>query len=921
MKIKNLKININLIVAICVAIYAIVTAVVLRANYLQYLELGKKYVEVFMKNIQYKYSIMAIIFFVLFIIIYITNRGIKKGLKPFFEDDKKEMPKLPNKSIAIAVSLLISLIVSQTVTDNILLFTSNVSFGMSDPIYNQDISYYVFQAPLIEMALYYLAFLIAGITIYTALYYIIVFNFYCDGINRDTLKNSKLVKNIVINVIILAVIISGIMLFNIKDMLFDGFMNISDSNNTSLIGAGVVDVTIRLWGYRVLAILIIVSVILAVIFFKKQNTKKVIISLSTVPVYMVLLAGTMLIYRGIFVKPNELDSENDYISHNIEYTKNAYNINIDEFTIEDSGTITEEQVKENSDVIQNINMLNSEAIQSALGTTQTSTGYYIYPSTSVGVYEINGKDKLVYLSPREILSSGRTYLNKTFEYTHGYGVIITDASNVTEKGNIVNISKDVDGADSKIYIKEPRIYFGLETNSTIVLNSDKTVEYDYVDESKSEDVTYNYEGDAGLKLNFLDRLVLAIAKGNPGLAFSSRIDSDSQIIVNRNIIERAKKVLPDLIYDENPYMVITDSGELVWVIDAYTYTDKYPYSQKVTIEANGTEQEINYIRNSIKVLVNAYTGEMNFYITDRTDPIAMAYRRIYSSIFEDINTDIPEDISKHFKYPEFLYNVQAEVLKQYHNKKVDVLYRNDDEWQIANYYGSMSSKNSQNIEPYYTMVNTIDRNEETLGLVLPYSSYGKSNIVSYLVGTYEKGEPRLTLYKYSSDSNVLGATQLDKQIEQDEKIYSEIQSLNVSGTKIVKDIIIVPIDNTLLYIEPIYQVALNEDKTYSLKKVVVASGSKAAIGDSFSEAISNLLSTYAVDIEIESTDEFENIIQDLIKANNNLEESMKSNNWELIGSDIQKLQDIINQLEKKQNGDSDSIFDILNQDDLVTNKN
>lgn len=921
MKIGNKKININLIVAICVAIYAIVTAVILRANYLEYLELGQKYVEVFVKNIQYKYSIMAIIFVFLFIIIYMTNRGIKKGLKPFFNDDKKEMPKLPNKSIAIAASLLISLIVSQTVTDNILLFTSNVSFGIADPIYNQDISYYVFQAPLIQMILHYFAFLIVGITIYTALYYIIVFNFYCDGVNRETLRNSRLVKNVIVNVIILSVIASVLMMFNIKDMLFDGFLNISDSNNTSLIGAGVIDVTIRLWGYRILSLLIIISVITAVIFFKKQNTKRVVTSLAIVPIYLFCLTGVMLIYRGIFVKPNELDSEKDYILFNINYTKNAYNIGIDEFTIEDSGTITEEQVKENGDVIQNINMLNSEAIKAALGTTQTSTGYYIYPSTSIGVYGINGKDKLVYLSPREILTSGRTYLNKTFEYTHGYGAIVTDASNVTEKGNILNISKDIDGKDSKIYIKEPRIYFGLETNNAIALNPNKATEYDYVDESKSEDITYNYKGDSGLKLNFLDRFVLGVVKGNPGLAFSSRIDSNSQIIVNRNILERAKKVLPDLIYDENPYMVVTDSGKLMWVIDAYTYTDKYPYSQKVTIETNAAEKEINYIRNSIKVIVDAYTGEMKFYITDRTDPIAMAYRRIYSSIFEDINSKIPVEISKHFKYPEFLYNVQAEVLEQYHNKKVDVLYRNDDEWQIATYNNSMSNKASQSIQPYYTMVNTIDRNEETLGLVLPYTLYGKSNIVSYLVGTYENGEPKLTLYKYSSDSNVLGAVQLDKQIEQDEKIYSEIQSLNISGTKIVKNIIIVPIDNTLLYIEPIYQVALNEDKTYSLKKVVVASGSKAAIGDSFSEALSNLLSTYAVDIEIESTDELENIIQDLIKANNNLEESMKSNNWELIGSDLQRLQDIINQLEKEKNGKNESIFDILNQDDLVTNKN
>lgn len=912
MKLKNIKININLIVCISVILYLLITIVSLRGNYLEYRELGQNYIPVFMKNVAYKYTVMGVIFVLLFGIIYFINRGIKKGLKPFFEDDKRQMPKLPNKSIAIAIALLISLIISENMAENILLFTSNVSFGITDPIFSNDISYYVFRAPLIEMILYYLAFLIAGITAYTAAYYIIVFNFYCDGIDRETFKKSRLLKNVVIYLVILAVIVSVIMLLNVKDMLFDGFMNISDSENTSLIGAGMVDVTIRLWGYRILSVLIIISVVLAAIFFKKQKNKNMIRALAVVPVYLLTLTVVMLLYRLIFVSPNELDSENDYISYNIEYTKNAYNINVSEYTVEDSGTITEKELSENSDVIQNINLVSGQAIQTELENTKTSTGYYTYKNQSIGIYNINGKNKLIYLSPREMLSIGRTYSNKTFEYTHGYGVILTDASNVTENGKVLHISKEIDGSDNKIKINEPRIYFGLETNSTIVLNSEKSVEYDYVDETESEDTTYEYEGEAGGNLNFLDRCILAITKGNLGLVFSSKVDSNSQIIINRNILERAKKVLPDLIYDEEPYMIITDSGELVWVIDAYTTTDKYPYSQKITIETDEGEREINYIRNSIKVIVNAYTGEMKFYITDRTDPIAMAYRRIYSSIFEDIDSKIPEEISKHFKYPEFLYNIQAEVLQQYHNKKVDVLYRNDDEWQIANYYNSLLNKNALDMEPYYTMVKTIDSKEATLGLVLPYSAYGKSNIVSYLVGTYENGEAKLALYKYSSDSNMFSATQLDKQIEQNEDIYSEIEALNVSGTKIVKDIIIVPINNTLLYIEPIYQVALNEDRTYSLKKVVVASGSKVAIGDNFSEAIANLLSKYAIDIEIESTDEFENIIQALIKANNNLKESMESNNWELIGSDIKKLQDIINQIEEERKEETESIFDILN---------
>lgn len=292
---------------------------------------------------------------------------------------------------------------------------------------------------------------------------------------------------------------------------------------------------------------------------------------------------------------------------------------------------------------------------------------------------------------------------------------------------------------------------------------------------------------------------------------------------------------------------------------------------------------------------------MQFYITDRNDPIAMAYNKIYPDLFMPLDSQIPEDIAKHIVYPEFLYKVQEEVLKAYHNVRADVLYRGDDIWDIAKFNTSKTTKATGTyMNPYYTMVKTKDG--EQLGLVQIYTPDEKQNIISYLVGSTENGINKLKLYKFSADSNIVGPMQLDKQIEEDEAISTELETLNVTGTKLSKEMIIVPIENTLLYIEPIYQTMLNESEVPILKKVIVASGNKLAIGDNLNNALEKLLSRYAVDIEVENTDDMDGLIDSVIKANKNLNESLKNSDWEMIGTDINKLQEVINSLEelKKQ---------------------
>ena len=569
--------------------------------------------------------------------------------------------------------------------------------------------------------------------------------------------------------------------------------------------------------------------------------------------------------------------------------------------METTGTITAEDIENNSDVIKNINIYNKSRVLTHLEEYQTNLGYYTFESTQVGLYDINGVKTLAYISPREITSNEtRTYNNKTYEYTHGFGVVISSASTTSETGALKYIKSNFIDVNNEIKITQPRIYFGLKTNNIIATNKEENIEYDYPLTSTTN--SYNiYDGESGVNLGFMDRLVLGIKEKNIKLAFSSNITKESNIIIKRNILQRVKKVMPYLEYDENPYMVITDNGELIWVIDAYTTSNSYPYSQVTNLsQDNGSIKKINYIRNSVKVLIDAYDGTMKFYITDRTDPVIMAYWNMYPELFEDLDTQIPNEISKHFIYPEYLYNIQADILKQYHNIKPEVLYRSDDVWDTAKENTSqVTTLVGTDIKPYYTVVKTIEKNGTTLGLVLPYTVNGKQNINAYLIGTYnEFGQKELKLYKFNKDEAILGTLQLDTLIEQDEKISAELKAIEVTGTKIEKNIIVIPVNNTLLYVEPIFQVLQNENTTAPiLKKVIVASGNKVAIGNNIDEALKNLLSQEAVSIKIE-TDNVEDLIEEIIKANNNLKQSNESNDWALIGQDIEKLQDLINQLEK-----------------------
>ena len=819
------------------------------------------------------------------------------------------MKRIKKKSISFVVSLIFSLITPVIFSEKLLNFIQATQFGIKDPIFGMDVSYFIFKMPFIKTLLIYGIVFFALLTAYNAIYYIVTLNVYLDGVDSEELRKNSFIKQVIFNVVIIGILVSSLVFIGTIDVVTQEMLRLNTQDSTMLIGAGITEVKIKIWGYRLLSLVILFSIFKIIGHLKKFQVKKVVFSLLIVPVYLIALFAIMTGYEYLYAEKNELDKQTQYIGYNIEFTKNAYGINIDEIEVTPNISLEASDIENNAEFLSQIPIITEKATTLSLNEYLNSTGFYQYLNTQLGIYSVNGKKTPVYITPRELATSGsRTYINKRYQYTHGYGVIATSVNETDELGNIKNIQSSFDMSENRIYINEPRIYYGMTTNDTVVVNSSRNAEFDYPISTTS----YNentYKGNGGISCNIIDGLVLAINEGDLKLAVSGDLTNGSKILTNRNIRDRAKKLMPYLTYDEDPYMVIRADGSLVWVLDAYTTSNNYPYSQKTKITVDGTEKEINYIRNSVKVIIDAYNGTTSFYITDKSDPIIMMYYKSYPEIFKNTDESIPEDISANIVYPRLLYKVQSQVLELYHDVSVEILYRGDDAWTIA----MENSQEKKKMEPYYTTVSNVDKQTQ-IGLLVPYTKQGRQSLTSYLVGTYEDGKNKLNLYNFSQETTLPAIEQLNVQINQDETISKALQSLDESGTEIVRRTYIVPINNSILYVEPVYQVMLNEDNLPLLKKIIVATGSQVAIGDNLGEALANLVSESALKFEFIDTQSADQLINAIIKANNNLEESLDSGNWEMIGKDIKTLQKFIKQLEdlreKESKEKSESFFNL-----------
>ena len=694
-----------------------------------------------------------------------------------------------------------------------------------------------------------------------------------------------------INVIIAGTVV--VIMYNFlshQDILIGDMLQKESVKGAYLTGAGFLDVNIKLWIYRIISIVIIIAVYNFIRGIKKEESKKILFSIILIPAALIIVFIVNIAIDSIFLRGNDIDREKEYILQNIRATEEAYNINVENKEIAKGTDITSEKIKKDSELIEKLPMVTPDVVKETLENNtdnKEKKSLYKYGNPNL----VKNENAYDYLTTREMDDKDKTLTNKIYKYTHGNFGILTSSSKVNKNGYLLNVSEKFEGQElNGTKIKEPRLYYGENTNSNAIVNAKDIKEYDYPTSTLTNKEN-NYNGKGGIKLSLLERIALAITKGSTELIFNNNIVENTKVLLNRQIIERAKKILPNIRYDKDPYLVTKDDGGLAWVIDGYTVTSRYPYSQKVSIEADkGGKERINFIRNSVKVVIDAYNGTVDFYVTDTTDPFISTIMKTYPTLFKNYN-ELSENIKKQMKYPQYLFDIQAKVLTTYHNSDVDNIYRADDRWEVAEVSGSGTRSSTS----MYTLLKKGD--ELKPAIITTYTPEKRKNIVSYLVGQTENGANKLTMYRYNEKSE-LSLSFIDTQIEKDEKVQKEMRELTTLGTELKTVRILLPYEDTTLYIKSIYQVFLNEDSVPVLKKVIVANKGKVGIGNTLKEAMQRMLTENAIDIDVRDLANEDELKDAIIKQNKTLKDVMKQGDFEYTGKDIQRLIKLVDQLEE-----------------------
>ena len=667
-------------------------------------------------------------------------------------------------------------------------------------------------------------------------------------------------------------------------------------------GAGFADVNVTLWMLRILCVLSVLAAILFVVQMRKKNYKK----LLSVPVLMIVVglvgSGAGYLIQNLVVSPDEINKESAYLARNIEFTQYAYQLDdVDVKAFAADNTLTYKDINDNTETINNIRINDFDPAQQFYNQTQSIRQYYTFNDVDVDRYMINGKYTQTFLTAREIDESKRgndSWLNTHLKYTHGYGFALSRVDKVTASGQpdvlIGNIPPE--STVEEIQIERPEIYFGELSNDYIIVGTDEK-EFDYPDGESNKYTTY--EGDAGIKMNFFNRILFSIREGSLKMFTSSNIDSNSKIIINRNVMERVRTIMPYLNYENDPYMVTVD-GKLYWMIDAYTSSSYYPYSEPYG------EENINYIRNSVKVVVDAYNGDVDFYIVDSEDPIATTFAKIYPTLFKSFD-QMPEGLKAHIRYPNYLFQIQASVYGKYHMEDVNVFYQKEDVWDIASEIYGMEK---QQMQPNYYIAKLPGEEKAEFFNSLPFTPKSKQNMTALMVARNDGDNyGQLVLYQFPKSRTIYGPEQIEAQIDQNTEISKEFALWNSSGTKYRRgNMFIIPINTSVLYVEPVYLEAQNSSIP-EVKRIIMAYNDEIAYEESLAECLVSLFGDGAEEgvneagtgesLNGEQTSEEMSqaeLIAAAAAAYENAVEAQKKGDWASYGKYMDELEKYLNKL-------------------------
>jgi len=898
------------ILAVVIIIAAIFTPQVLHflTDFLWFGEVG--YRSVFITFTFAKFIIAIAVFFIIFFLSYFTlrlstryvpdkNKTTTDDVIDITAENGETKPKKSKKGrmLALLPSLFLAafaaFVSATSLWDEILMFLNQTPAGITDPIFGRDLSFYFFNLSLFE-TVYMLVFFF--------FFVIFVFNLimtgYLQGFHRNTFK--VMGKRILYFLITFFVLLSFGFVLQIFNLLY--------SETGAVYGAGYVDLKVTLPMYLIAAVACLLSAVTCFIGFKKRIIR--ITFLGPVILVGVLVIGTFAqgTVEKFVVYPSELSKETPYIEHNIQATNTAYGLdNITESEFSGNPDLTANDLSDNHATLQNVRITDYRPTKQVLNQLQVLRYYYTFSDVDIDRYDIDDTQRQIYISARELDQdsfTNQTWINKYLKYTHGYGVVVTPVNEVTSQGQPELWVKDLPpvAAREELTITRPEIYFGEKTNDYVIVNSNEP-EFDYpVGDSNAE--TF-YQGNAGINMNLKNRILFTLDRANYRILFSNLIDSDSRILLYRNINERVQKIAPFLIYDNDPYLVITDDGRLIWMMDAYTASDKYPYSEIYYSNAPSQTRIFNgqnYVRNSVKITIDAYNGDVNFYIIDQEDPIIQTYANIFPALFQPIE-NMPQDLRSHIQYSTELFQLQTEIYQDYHMKNVTVFYNREDSWSIATeIYGS----DTEIMEPYY--INMCLPGEDQLQYILirPFTAYQKGNMVAWLaVGNDGDNYGDMTLFKFPKQSLIYGPMQIESRINNDSEISQNLSLWNQQGSSVIRsNLLVIPINHSLLYIEPIYLTANTTNSLPEVIRIVVSYDDKVVMAKSLDEALEEIFGydstegsteqpPIIVDGETITYDELVRLIKDSL---NDAKFASQNGDWAAYGAYLDSLEEYINRL-------------------------
>ena len=739
--------------------------------------------------------------------------------------------------ISIVVSFGVSFVAGFTGWLDVLAFIHATPFGQSDPIFGKDLAFYFFQLPFwitLFNAFFGPLFLL---TLFTTIFYILtgVIRFRSKKLwQREAVSLGSARKHLAVLIGILFALKAFGYYLDIYQLLY--------SVHGHIVGAGFTDLTATLPALKILIVISILGSILAFMTLASNESR-----LLTLPVAGIFVVGFLIygiipaLIQSFVVLPNELSKEQPYIQHEIELTRFGYGLDkITEIDYPGNTPITISALKADQSTLNNIRLNDARPMLQTYNQKQGIRLYYKFNDIDIDRYTVNGEYRQVMIGPREISTpdldeKAKTFVNMKFKYTHGYGASASFANAVTSEGLPSFAIKDVPPVSEfpELKMSEPRIYFGELTNEWVVANT-SVKEFDYP--QGSANVENSYQGKTGIAFTPLNKLMLSLRHATTRFYLAAQVTPESKLLVYRNIEERVKKLAPFLTYDADPYIVI-DDGRLKWIIDAYTTSGALPYSNMYP------NQGFNYIRNSVKVIIDANDGTVDFYAVDPQDPVLRTYMKIFPGVFKDI-VSLPPSLKNHLRYPETLFTVQSNMLKNFHMTNSAVFYNKEDSWDIGK---ELFESKPITVVPYYTIMKVPGEDKPEFVLMLPFTpasseSNSRNNMVSWMAARMD-GEHygELLLYKLPKNIEVDGPLQIESRIDQDPDISKQLALWNQSGSSVIRgNLLALPIGGNFLYVEPIYLQSNKGGSIPEMKRVVLAYQDHLVMTDNLGTALTQL---------------------------------------------------------------------------------